>query len=131
METQEKRQSGTNVKKINSFDFSKSEKTVQNITIPNSMFMAKWIEGQGYAIGIEHIQITKYHKTLERALNEVGYGVEKDEEDDEIMVKVGEIDYEMIGRIVKALMIIERENAKITDEIIEEEQKNKKNEENN
>lgn len=131
METQEKKQSGTNAKKINSFDFSKSEKTVQNITIPNSMFMAKWIDGQGYAIGIEHIQITKYHKTLESALNEIGYGVDKDEEEDEIMVKVGEFDYEMIGRIVKALMIIERENAKIIEELIENDQKNQKDEENN
>lgn len=109
METQEPKHIGTNARETNNFDYSKSEELVKNITIPNSVFHAKWVKDEGYAIGIENIKISKTHKTLEKALNEIGYGVDKDEEDDEILVKVGEIDYEIIVRIVKALLIIENE----------------------
>lgn len=92
------------------FDFSNNEKEVANIEIPNSLFMGKWVKDKGYAVGLENIQITKYEETLEKALNKIGYGVDKDEEGDEILVKVGETDFETIVRIVNALLIINKEN---------------------
>lgn len=91
------------------FDYSKSEKLIENIVIPNSLFHGKWEKDAGYAIGIENIKLTKSYDTLEKALNQIGYGVEKDKDDDDILVKVGEIDYELIVRIVKAILIIEEE----------------------
>lgn len=94
----------------NNFDFSKAEETVKNIVIPNSQFQAKWKKEEGYAIGIENIKLSKNHETLEAALNEIGYGVDKDKDGDEILVKVGDIDYEMIVRIVRALITINNEN---------------------
>lgn len=105
METQDQGRTGTSAKKTNNFDYSKGEATVQNITIPGSEFHAKWIKDEGYAIGIENIKITKYHKTLEEALNEIGYGVDKDEEGEEILVKVGEVNYEIIVRTMRALLV--------------------------
>lgn len=94
-----------------SFDYTKAEETSRNILIPNSAFTAKWMKDAGYAVGIENVKLTKDHKTLEKALNEIGYGVDKDEEGDEILVKVGEVDYEMIVRIVRALIILNNENS--------------------
>lgn len=117
METQEQSLGGTSAKKTGSFDFSKSEATIQNIIIPNSQFGAKWVKDDGYAIGIENVKITKNYKTLEEALNQIGYGVDKDNEGDEVLVKVGNIDYELIVRIVKALLIIDDVNTK--EEVIE------------
>lgn len=110
METQELEHSKKNVKKTDSLDYSKAEKTIENIVIPNSVFQAKWVKEEGYAIGIENIKLTKNHKTLEKALNEIGYGVDKDDDGDEILVKVGDIDYELITRIVKALITLNNQN---------------------
>ena len=95
------------VLKTSNLDYSKSEKTIKNIVIPNSQFSCKWIKDEGYAIGIENVKLTKNYKTLEEALNRIGYGVDKDENEDEILVKLGEIDYELVARIVKAIIIIE------------------------
>lgn len=86
---------------------SKNSGTVRNIVIPNSQFGAKWVEGEGYAVGIENVKLTRNFETLEEALNEIGYGVDKDDEGEDVLVKVGETDYEMIVRIVKAIIIIE------------------------
>lgn len=117
METQEntKKEASTSQKnnttaQNNSFDYSKAEITNQNIVIPDSQFQAKYTKENGYAVGIEGVRLTKYHKTLEKALNEIGYGVEKDEEDDEILVKTGEVDFEMVARIAKAIFTIMIEN---------------------
>lgn len=96
-----------------SLDYSKSEKTVENIVIQGSQFMAKWVKDEGYAIGYENIKITKSYKTLEEALNQIGYGVELDDEGDETLVKVGGTDFETILRIVKAVIIVTEENNKI------------------
>lgn len=106
MEIQAQEHSGTNVKKTNSFDYSKAEETIKNIIIPNSEFHAKWEYEKGYAIGIENIKITKSYKTLEEALNQIGYGVEKDKEGDEVLMKVGDTDFETIVRITRALIIL-------------------------
>jgi len=97
-----------NVGETGKLDYSKAEETVKNIIIPNSQFGAKWVKGEGYAAGIENVKITKNHETLEEALNEIGYGVDK-EDGEEVLVKVGETDYELIVRIVKAILIIEGE----------------------
>lgn len=110
METQELEHSKKNAKKTDSLDYSKAEKTIENIVIPNSQYQAKWLQGEGYAIGIENIKLTKNHATLEKALNEIGYGVDEDEAGDEILVKVGETDYELIARIVKAIITLNNEN---------------------
>lgn len=117
METQGIKGTTSDVANQNNFDYSKSEETIKNITIPNSQFGAKWVKDEGYAIGYENVKLTKNHKTLEKALNEIGYGVDVDGEGDEVLVKVGEIDYEMIVRIIKAINIIERENYKIEMEV--------------
>ncbi|UYL83846.1 MAG: hypothetical protein [Wigfec virus K19_81] len=94
----------------NSLDYSKGEENFKNIIIPGSQFQAKWIKDEGYAVGIENIKLTKNYKTLEEALNQIGYGVELDKDGDEILMKVGEVDYEMIARIVRALITINNEN---------------------
>ena len=106
MEIQEQERTGESAKRNDSLDYSKAEETIRNINIPNSQFGAKWVKDEGYAIGIENVKITRNHETLEKALNEIGYGVDKDDDGDEILVKVGEIDYELIVRIIKALNII-------------------------
>lgn len=94
---------GTNLK-------SGEEISVQNITIPNSMFGVKYVKKKGYAVGYENIKLTEDYETLEEALNQIGYGVDEDEQGDEILVKFGEVDFETIGRIVKAMLIINNEN---------------------
>lgn len=109
METQATKRTGTSANATSSFDYSKAEATVKNIVIPGSEFAAKWEEGKGYAIGYENIRITEYHKTLDKALNRVGYGVEKDKDDEEILVKFGETDFEMMVRIARAVNLIEAE----------------------
>lgn len=94
----------------NSLDYSKAEPTIQNIVIPNSQFKAKWVKDEGYAIGYENVKLTRSYETLEKALNQIGYGVDKDNDGDEILVKVGEIDYELIMRMIKAVIVINNEN---------------------
>lgn len=96
------------MEKTNSLDYSKAELIVKNIEIPNSEFKGKWIKDEGYSIGIENIKLTKNYNTLEEALNQIGYGVDKDSEGDEVLVKVGEVDYELIVRIARALLIINK-----------------------
>lgn len=96
-----------NASQTNNFDYSKSEATIKNIIIPNSQFTAKWVKDEGYAIGLENIKLTQSYATLEEALNTIGYGVDIDSEGDEVLVKVGELDYELVTRIVKAILIIE------------------------
>lgn len=108
--TSQKKNTTANGNKNGSFDYSKAEPTVKNIIIPNSQFCAKWEAEKGYAVGIENYQLTKHHETLEGALNEIGYGVDKDKEGEEILVKVGDIDFELITRIIKTLLIINKEN---------------------
>lgn len=82
----------------------------KNIVIPGSMFMAKYKEEEGYSIGIENYRLTKNYKTLELALNQIGYGVEKNKEDEEELVKVGEVDFDLIGRIIHTMIAIQQEN---------------------
>lgn len=77
---------------------------IKNITLPNSQFKGIEVAGKGFAIGIENVQITQFSSTLEEALNKIGYGVDKDEEGEEILVKVGETDFETIANIVRALI---------------------------
>lgn len=89
-----------------------SDLEVKNIIIPNSQFSCKWVKEEGYAIGIENVKITKNFETLEEALNEIGYGVEEDEAGDQILVKVGNVDYELFVRAVKAILIIEEQKLK-------------------
>lgn len=110
MEIQEQERIGTNVKDKNNLDYSKAEELARNITIPNSVFHGKWVKDEGYAIGIENMKLTKNYKTLEEALNQIGYGVDKDKDGDEVLVKVGEVDYELIVRIMKSLIILNNEN---------------------
>lgn len=98
---------GTNVKNQNSFDFSKAEELRKGIIIPNSIFRAVWEKDKGYSVGIENVRITPDYETLNEALNPVGYGVEKDEEGNEILTTYGPTDFEMVARIVKAILIIE------------------------
>lgn len=100
-------------KSKNNLDYSNNEELIKGITIPNSQFTAKWEKGKGYAIGIENIKLSKDYETLEEALNTIGYGVDKEGEDD-VLVKVGETDYEMIVRIIKALLIIEEDKKEET-----------------
>lgn len=105
MATREQSLGGINAKSKNNLDYSKAEELIRNINIPRSQFQAKWIKEDGYAIGINNVKITKGYETLEEALNQIGYGVDVDSEGDEILVKVGEIDFELIVRIIKALTI--------------------------
>lgn len=98
--------------KTNSLDYSKGEEIIKNIVIPKSNFHAKWEKDKGYAIGFENIKLTKDYNTLEEALNAIGYGVDKDEDGEEVLVKVGETDYEIFVRIVKAILIIEENKVK-------------------
>lgn len=105
----EKLQKQKNVRETGKLDYSKAEILCKNIEIPKSQFNAKWNKDKGYAVGIENIKLTKDYETLEEALNQIGYGVDKDKDDEEILVKVGETDYEMFVRIVKAILIIEDE----------------------
>lgn len=109
METQQQEQSAKYAEETDNSN-SKSEILMKNITIPNSQFQAKWKNGEGYSIGYENIRITKNFETLEEALNKIGYGVDKDEEGDEILVKTGETDFETIAYIIKAMLIIYDEN---------------------
>lgn len=94
----------------NNLDYSKGEELTKNITIPNSQFQAKWIKDEGYAVGYEGFKLTRNYKTLDEALNQIGYGVDKDEEGEEILVKHGEVDFELIARLVKAIVILNDEN---------------------
>lgn len=110
MEIQEQKRIGNNAKKTNNLDYSKSEVEVKNIVIPNSAFMAKWVKGKGYAIGYENVKVTADYETLEQALNQVGYGVDKDEEGDETLVKFGETNFEVIVNIINAILTIREEN---------------------
>lgn len=96
-----------NAKKTGKLDYSEKEMLIKNIEIPNSQFGCKWIKDAGYAIGIEGVKLSKNYDTLEKALNTIGYGVDI-EEDEEVLVKVGDTDYELIARIVKAILIIEK-----------------------
>lgn len=122
-------QKGSTTAQGNSFDFSKAEETFRNITIPNSQFQAKWKKDVGYSVGIENVKLTRDYKTLEQALNQIGYGVDIDKDGDEILVKLEGIDFEIIPRIVKALIILNEESPRA---IIEENNlKNKENETNN
>lgn len=109
------KQSGTNANETNNLDYSKGELKFKNIVIPRSEFMAKYIDGEGYAIGIENIKITKSYKTLDEALGQIGYGVDVDEDGDEVLVKSGEFDYEIVVRIVRALVILNEENRKLNE----------------
>lgn len=95
--------------KIDEFDFSKSEETIKNIEIPSSAFTGKWIKDKGFSIGIGTIRLTKDYETLEEALNQVGYGVDKDKEGDEILVGVEGVNYDMVVRIVQAILTIEED----------------------
>lgn len=100
----------TNASEQSNFDYSKAEMRIKNITIPESQFHAKWVKDEGYAIGYENLKISKDYETLEEALNQIGYGVDIDNEGDEILVKTGEIDFELIARLIKAINIIENQN---------------------
>lgn len=99
------------MKETASLDYSKAKMNFKNITIPNSVFRGRWQEDEGYSVGYENVRLTRDYPTLEEALNRIGYGVEKDRDGEEILVKVGEIDYEMIVRIIRAVNHITVENA--------------------
>lgn len=109
-EQQGTEQYGTNAKKTSNSESGKPEELSRNIVIPNSQFMAKWTKEEGYAIGIENIKITKNFDTLDKALNQIGYGVKTDEDGDEVLEKYGETDFETIARIVKAIIILNNDN---------------------
>lgn len=110
MEVSEKKRHSTTAKQETNFDYSKSEVEIKTITIPNSQFQAKWKKDEGYAIGYEGYKLTKDHETLEGALNQIGYGVNQDKDGDEILVKHGEIDFELIVRLIKIMLVINNEN---------------------
>lgn len=99
----------TNVNQGNSFDFSKSEETIKSISIPQSEFRGLWVKDKGFSIGYESVKLTKDYETLEEALNQIGYGVEVKEDGDEL-VKVGDCNYEMVVRIVRAVLILNEQN---------------------
>lgn len=94
---------------LKDFDFEKSEPTIKNITIPNSRFGGHWSKQYGYSIGYEGIQITRSFPTLEEALNQIGYGVDEKEDGDEL-VKVTDVNYEVIANMVLAMLIIREQN---------------------
>lgn len=110
MVTLESARTGNSAQETNNLDYSKSELEVKNIVIPNSAFMGKWVKGKGYAIGYENIKITKDYETLEEALNQVGYGVDKDDEGDETLAKFGETNFETIVNIINAVLTIREQN---------------------
>lgn len=87
-----------------------SSELIKNIRIPNSQFEGKYIKDKGYCIGIENVQISKFKETLEEALNEIGYGVDVDKDGDEILVKVGDVNYEIIANITRALIHVSLTN---------------------
>lgn len=107
--TQDTLRGGVSVKEAD--NSNASELLMKNIVIPNSAFEAKWRKDEGYSVGIEQVRLSKDYETLEEALNVIGYGVDKDQDGDEILVKVGDIDYELVVRIVRALLIVKEENS--------------------
>lgn len=99
---------GINAKEADKENSSEGEMLTKKIIIPNSAFRGVWIKDEGYSVGIENVRLTKSYETLNEALNEIGYGVEKDEKGDEMLGIVEGTNYEMVVRIVKALLIIEQ-----------------------
>lgn len=89
-----------------------SEATIKNISIPGSEFSAKWVKDKGYAIGYEGVKLTKDYGTLEEALNQIGYGVGGDNDVDELVKVELPVNYEMVIRIVRAVLIVMGENQK-------------------
>lgn len=84
------------------------ELLIKNIKIGNSEFRGLWEKDKGFSVGYENVRLTKNYPTLEEALNQIGYGVDNEDE----LVKVGECDYDMVVRVVRAILIVKEENEK-------------------
>lgn len=106
MEQQAQLNGGADAKETNNEQFG--ELLLKNIKIGNSEFRGLWEKDKGYSVGYENIRLTKNYPTLDEALNQIGYGVDNDDE----LVKVGECDYDMVVRIVRAILIVKEENEK-------------------
>lgn len=98
---------GTYAKEVISVESGNLE--IKNIVIPNSEFRGLWKKDVGYSIGYESVKLTKDYETLEEALNQIGYGVDNEDE----LVKYGDTDYEMIIRVIRAVLIVMSENKKV------------------
>lgn len=92
----------------NKLDYSKAEKTVENITLGESYFTAKWIKGQGYSIGLYNYKISKDYEELNDALELIGYRSTKDRDGDDILEKVGTTNWEQIIKCIKVIVGIEK-----------------------
>lgn len=94
----------TNALDAGSLDYSDKEVTIKNITLPQTIFRAKWEKDKGYSVGIATAKLTEDYETLNEALAVVGLKVEVDKGGDEILMQEGEVDYDLIGRICAVLI---------------------------
>lgn len=91
-------------------DYSKAQELIRSYELPGSNFTMKWEKDKGFAVGLENYQVTRHFETKNEALAKIGYKTEIDRDGDEILVKIGEIDYEFIVLCMKILMGIEKMN---------------------
>lgn len=105
-------------------NYEKAEELVKNITIPNSQFRAVWTKEKGYCVGYESIQLTKHYETLDEALNQIGYGAKRDEQGEDILEKYGHVDFELIMRMIQAVIVLNQENNNLANLLIENDEKN-------
>lgn len=104
-------------KEINNLDYSKSELEYKNIILPQTIFTAKWQKDKGFSVGIANTKLTIDYPTLNEALDEVGLEVVIDNEGEEILKQKGDIDYELIARIV-ATLIKQFDEMKVKEELL-------------
>lgn len=106
----------TNAGKENSLSSSKGELLIKNILLQNTVFMAKWIDGKGYSVGIGDAKLTEDYETLNEALEIVGLEMYRDKDGDELLKKKGDIDYDLIARIC-AVLVKQFDYMKIKEEL--------------
>lgn len=105
-----------NANQTNRLDCSKGELLIKNILLQNTVFMAKWIDGKGYSVGIGDAKLTEDYETLNEALEIVGLEMYKDKDGDELLKKKGDIDYDLIARIC-AVLVKQFDYMKIKEEL--------------
>lgn len=106
-----------------SFDFSKAEETIRNYELANSHFTMKWEKNEGFSIGLENYRVSGHYETANEALATIGYKSEKDRDGEDILLKIGEVNYEFIILCMKILMGIEKINQEEANRQYLEEQK--------
>lgn len=110
METQDIKQSTTSVDTKDNSNSSEKELLIENIELPGSNFSAKWMKDKGYAVGLENHRLTRFHESLNDALEEINYETFKDEDGDTVLKRKKGTNFEHIVNIVRILLTVQQEN---------------------